>query len=346
MKITEEEKARRPLRVAIAGFGFMGRTHLRAWQAAGAEIVAVCERERSRLHAPPGGNVGAVAPVDLAGVEIFDDIESLLARARPDAISVTLPTDQHLDAAVKALAANVHTVCEKPMARTTAECDRLLDAAEKSQALLLPAHCIRFWPAYVEARDVLQSGRYGVARAAAFRRLSPMPAWSAEGWLAHEHRSGGLALDLHVHDADCVQWWFGRPAEVAANASKDAAGRMVHLSAIYELGGPVVTAEASWAMPPSFGFEMSFTLVLERAVVEFNSRRAPSLTIHPADGPSFAPELAAEDGYTREMAHFARRIRGEAIEPVITPEEARDAVHLVELEREAARRRAWVEVRP
>lgn len=334
----------RRLRVGIAGFGFMGQTHLRAWRAAGAEVAAVCDRDPARLQATVRGNLGDADAADLRGVAVYPDLASLLAEARPDAVSITLPTAAHADAARLALEAGVHVLCEKPMALTVADCDRLMAAAARSGALLMPAHCIRFWPAYVVAHDLLRSGRYGAVRAASFRRFSTLPAWSSGGWLMDEQLSGGMPLDLHLHDADCIRWWFGAPRAVSVRGVRTPEAGVVHLTAAFDVGGPTVTAEASWAMPASFGFEMAFTLVLERAVVEFSSRREPGLMVYPAEGGAFAPEVLAGDGYTREVAHFARRLRGETGEAVVTAADARAAVRVIEAERASLRTGGWVAV--
>jgi predicted dehydrogenase len=88
-------------------------------------------------------------------------------------------------------------------------------------------------------------------------------------------------------------------------------------------------------MTPSFGFEMSFCLVLERAVLVFDSRLKPTLTVYPKDGAAFSPPVAAGDGYEAEIRHFLSWVKGDRVSAVVTPEQARDAVRICLAEKES-----------
>ena len=89
-------------------------------------------------------------------------------------------------------------------------------------------------------------------------------------------------------------------------------------------------------MAPAFGFEMSFVVVLERATILFNSSSTPSFRVLPAEGPP-PLDIPPGDGYLREIEHFARAVAGETVEPIITPEQARDTIRLVLAEKQSAR---------
>ena len=88
------------------------------------------------------------------------------------------------------------------MALNVAECDRMIDAAEASGKVLQIGHCIRFWPEYVVARQIIRDGSFGQVVGASFRRFTALPGWSPDSWFADEKRSGGQPLDLHIHDTD------------------------------------------------------------------------------------------------------------------------------------------------
>lgn len=264
----------------------------------------------------------------------------MLAEARLDAVSITLPTHLHADLACQALAAGVAVLCEKPMALTLAACDRMAAAAHAARRPLLIGHCIRFWPEYVVARELVRSGTYGAVRAATFRRFGAAPGWGgAQSWFTDRGRSGGMALDLHVHDADYIHYLFGLPESVCTAAARAPDGGLGFLMTRYNYpDNRVVIAEASWLMTPSFGFEMSFTLVLERATVVFDPARTPAFRVCPGDGEAFTPPLPAGDGYAREIEHFARVVRGEEALTVVTPEQSRETVRLVLAEEDSAAR--------
>ena len=334
------------IRVGIVGLGFMGRMHYRCWKSQpGATIAAICEANPKVLAeagAAPKGNVqGAADDIDLTGVQTFTDFDAMLASGAVDAISLTLPTFVHPDATIKALEAGVHVLCEKPMALNPAECDRMIAAAEKTGKILQIGHCIRFWPEYVVARDLIQSGEYGKPIAATFRRFSTAPNWSPDNWFSDESRSGGQPLDLHIHDSDFIHYAFGLPAAVSSIADLPQA----YISSQYFYpGGPAVVAESTWRMAPTFGFEMSFNIVFEKATLVFDCTRTPAFRLCPAEGEAFTPELPPGDGYTREIDHFARVVAGETVPAVVTPFQSRETVRLILAEKESAREGRRVEL--
>lgn len=327
------------IRVGIVGLGFMGRMHYRCWKATpGATVTAICEANPKVLAAagePSGGNVGGAADhIELEGLGVFSDLDELLRSKTVDALSITLPTFLHADTTVKALEAGVHVLCEKPMALTVEECDRMASAAEKAKKVLQIGHCIRFWPEYVVTRQLVQGGAYGKPIAASLRRFTAMPAWSPDSWFADEKRSGGQPLDLHIHDTDYVHHLFGMPASVSSIAD----GPQTYISSQFRYpDGPAVVAESTWRMAPALAFEMSFVVVLEKATILYNSGATPAFRVLTADGEPASFELPPGDGYSREVEHFARAVAGESVEPVITPHDARETIRLVLAEKQSAR---------
>jgi len=339
LRVVPSRKRYAMIRVGIVGLGFMGRMHYRCWKAIpDATITAICEANPKVLAAagePSQGNVeGAADHIDLEDVSVHSDLGELLATRSVDALSITLPTFLHPDTTVKALEAGVHVLCEKPMALDVADCDRMAAAARSAARVLQIGHCIRFWPEYVVTRQLIQGGLFGRTIAASFRRYTAMPAWSPDSWFADETRSGGQPLDLHIHDTDYIHHVFGLPVTVSSVAD----GPQTYISTHYHYNdGPAVVAESTWRMAPAFGFEMSFVVALERATILFNSSNTPSFRVLQTDGPRPIPEIPPGDGYSREIEHFARAVAGETIEPIITPEQARDTIRLVLAEKQSAR---------
>lgn len=332
------------IRVGIVGLGFMGRMHYRCWSALpDANLRAICEANPKVLAAagePSKGNVeGAADHIDLKGLDVHSDLDELLATRSVDALSITLPTYMHAETTVKALEGGIHVLCEKPMALSVTECDRMVAAARSSGRVLQIGHCIRFWPEYVVTRQLIQRGAYGRPIAASFRRYTAMPVWSPDSWFADEKRSGGQLLDLHIHDADYVHHVFGLPAAVSSVADEP----QTYISTQYHYqNGPAVVAESTWRMAPAFGFEMSFVVALERATILFNSSSTPAFRVLTADGTPPALEIPPGDGYSREVEHFARAVAGHPVEPIITPHDARETIRLVLAEKESARERRRV----
>jgi len=334
------------MRVGIAGFGFMGRMHYGCWKkVAGAEVVALCDRDKRQFEAPAAANgnvTGADASCDYGNAAVFEDFGHMLEEAAPGVVDITLPTFLHVPMACQALAKGIHVLCEKPMALTAADCDTLLAAWKAAPAgtELMIGQCLRFRNEYVYAKRLIESGAYGKVIAARFGRYSAAPGWTRDGgksWFFDESRSGGVALDLHIHDTDMVHFLFGLPQSVTSSAYYDDDGAMIHISTLYDVGGAAVTAEGGWGMAKSFGFERAFQIVFERATLVMASNRTPEFCLYPMEGKPFTPELSASDPYQNEINWFMDKIGGGAVESVTSPEESRDSVRIVDAEKASAR---------
>ncbi len=325
------------MKIGIVGFGFMGRMHYRCWQALkDARVVAICDANPNIVEDTQGaiGNIdGAADAIDFDSLNIYSDLEQMLSDEILDAVSITLPTNLHAKFSIKALQAGVNVLCEKPMALNTADCKRMIDAANTSEKILMIGHCIRFWPQYAAAKELIDSGKYGKVIAATFQRLSSPPTWAKDDWFSDDQRSGGVVLDLHIHDTDYVQYLFGMPTAVASFGANDG-GKSIHIVTQYLYDDKKsVTAEGSWAMTPSFGFKMSFNIVLEKASIVYDCTNEPALRVCPLEADEFTPQLIGADGYSLEIEHFAQLIAGKNPKPVTTLEQSMNSVRIIMAEK-------------
>jgi len=329
------------LRVGIVGFGFMGRMHYVQWKALkGADVVAICDANPNIVEETRKavGNIeGAASEVDFDSLDLYSDYNKMLAEAKLDAVSITLPTFMHPNFSIKALEAGLHVLCEKPMALNADDCRRMITAAAQSGKVLMIGHCIRFWPEYAKTKGIVDSGEYGKVIAATFQRLGAAPTWGDDNWFSDDERSGGVALDLHIHDTDYVQYLFGMPKSVFSRQAKGAGGGAIHIATQYIYDdNKVVAAEGGWGMTPAFGFEMSFNIALEKATIVYDCTRTPAFRVCPAGGDVFTPEVAEGDGYSIEIAHFAALAAGRDVAEVTTLAGSLDSVKIVLAEKESA----------
>ena len=329
------------LKVGIVGFGFMGRTHYQCWKKVKeAEIVAICDVnpniEEDTKKAV--GNIGDTSEeVDFSSLKVYTDLDEMLAKEKLDAVSITLPTFLHPDSSIKALSAGVNVMCEKPMALNSKECARMITEAKRSGKILQIGHCVRFWPEYARAKEIVDSGKYGKVIAGTFQRLGSAPTWSIDNWFLDEQRSGGVALDLHIHDTDYVQYLFGMPKAVCSVGAKDPGGGLLHISTQYLYDNDTaITAEGGWAMMPTFGFEMSFNIVLEKATLVYDLTREPAFRVCPAEGDAFTPEVEEGDGWFLQIAHFAKAVSGAKVKEITTLAQSMNSVKIVEAEKQSA----------
>ena len=310
------------VRVGIVGFGFMGRQHLNCYRALrGVRVAAICDSDKARLKSSGkiAGNIGGDTALDLGDVAIYTDFEKMLAEQKLDAVSITLPTFMHRDFTVKALESGLHVLCEKPMAMDVEQCEDMIAAAKTNKRILQIGHCIRFWPEYAKTKQIVDSGKYGDVLAASFRRVGAVPGWSWKNWLIHAKQSGGAIMDLHIHDTDYIQYLFGLPEAVRSEGAIGPSGGFDYVATQYVYkNNKVVSAEGGFVMSPDFKFEMSFVISLEKATIVYDCRHTPTLQVYLARGGCITPKIESGDGWSREIAHFVKKVKGTKTPDIIT----------------------------
>jgi len=185
-------------------------------QVAGSEVVAVCgpvREETDRFAAQFG------VP------RRYYHLEEFVADAGPELVYVASPNLTHAENTIACLEAGKHVLCEKPMAPTLAECDRMIAAAERAGRVLAIGHLMRFFGYVAVARQLIASGRIGrplLAHAEfgySLPDFSPQP-FSTNQFRLQRSQAGGVAFDLGVHAFDSLRAVLGAEVvEVAALAS-------------------------------------------------------------------------------------------------------------------------------
>jgi len=295
------------MRIGVVGLGFMGSTHLQAYEKiGGAELAAVASSDPKKLAGDLsgiGGNLEARgAKLDFGDAKRYSTAEELFADPAVEAVDLCLPTYLHASMTSAALRAGKHVLVEKPMALSGDECDGMIAAARSNGKVLMVAQVIRFWPDYVAARNIVNAGGIGTVRSAAFRRRCAAPAWSE--WLRDRERSGGGAFDLLIHDFDYCVFLFGKPAAVSAAGYEDLEGGVdvVDCRLRYQ-DGPAVTVDGGWHNRGAYPFSMEFTIVGDDGVLEYHSG-SRRLTLYRADGTQEEPSLPEADGFQGELEAF------------------------------------------
>ena len=328
-------------KVAVVGFGFMGRTHYGAWKrCCGAKVVAICDANLSQLTAKVKGNIKGAADNTAVpkSVRIYEDFDAMLAAGGFDIVDITLPTLLHPKTTIAALKAGYHVLCEKPMALGLKDCDRMLAAAKAAKRQLLIAHCVRFFPENVYVRELVENGKYGKVVAADFTRFIAPPKWSPKGadWFFDEKKSGGVLFDAHVHDADYIAGTFGRPKALTASFHRNAKGFVDHTTATFFYRDALITSDSSFAPSASLVWDASGRVFFEKATVYFGPFYKSPLTVYPEVGKPFSPKLPRRTGYEAEVEYFLGMVEGRKQKPVLTAKDARDSVALLVAERRSA----------
>ena len=327
------------IRIGILGMGFMGNCHFNAYKGVEkARVAALCDCEPGKLKADAGvsGNIGSGgAAKDLTGIRTYTDAARLVADPEVDVVDITLPTYLHANWAIKALKAGKHVICEKPMALSSSDALKMCAAARKARRMLFIGHCIRFWPAYAVAREIIRKGVYGKLHSAVFYRISPRPVWSWKNWLMDNSKSGNATLDLHIHDADFVLYLFGRPKAVCSHGAGSARAGFEHIVTAYDFGGgQAVIAEGGWGFESPHPFSMTFRIGMDNASLALHSDG--KLMLYKPGRTMEEVKVPSGDGYGQELKHFVECIASNRQSRIVTPESAMDSVRLVEAEIKSA----------
>ncbi len=193
----------RALRLGIAGLGRLGRRHAEIfrYRVRDAEVVAV---------ATPSAEEREWASRSLAGVKVVDDFADLLREPGIDAVVIVTPTSLHADQVIAALAAGKHVFCEKPLALDVADCKRVEEAARRHPELkVLVGFIRRFDPSYAGAMQKIRDGAIGtpfLVRSQTLDKLDP-----SGFFVKFAPTSGGIFLDMSIHDVDCARFLLGDP---------------------------------------------------------------------------------------------------------------------------------------
>jgi predicted dehydrogenase len=330
------------LRIGLLGAGFIGRVHFNQYQQLRdrAEIVAICDAEAKRRigdWSEVGGNIGDKQGrvQDLGAIRPVERWQDVVAADDVDVIDIALPTFLHAEVAVAALAAGKHVLCEKPMALTVEQCDRMIAAAADAPGTFMIAQCVRFWPEYVWLKQAEDSGRYGRLRAVNLRRQASTPDYSWHNWIVDPSKSGGAILDLHVHDVDYALHLLGKPKWIIAQgAYRDGALDRVHSMWHYSTDRSVVL-EGWWDAPKGYEFNMGFTASFETATVLWDLATGKPMTVYHKDGRTEVPRMPAHDGYFAEIEYFLSCAAAGKPPELSTPRASRDAVAIALAEHES-----------
>ncbi|HSI72553.1 MAG TPA: Gfo/Idh/MocA family oxidoreductase [Fimbriimonas sp.] len=320
--------------VAQIGLGGMGRTHFDCYRRnPSAKVVAICDIDESKLTgdwASVGLNLGdtGAARVDVAELRRTTDYHDLLADESIDVIDICTPTYLHAQIGIDAFHAGKDVLCEKPMGFDQGQCWALERAWQQSGKQLMIAHCLRYWPQYVRAHEIIRSEQYGRSLYARFHRAGATPQWSTRDWMRRPEKSGGAPLDIHIHDVDAALWWFGKPSSVQAS------GICIHglptmIDATWRYhDGPVVALHGGWDNNGG-PFRYAFRVVMERATLSCDSLiDGGKLKLIQPDG---VEDLAVEEysAYQAEIDDFIDCIATGRKLTRVTPDDGRLAVEVV-----------------
>lgn len=332
----------RTVRVAIVGAGFMGSVHADAWRQTPARVVAFVAKVAD--DAAVGLAARCEARLALQLDDILPDI---------DVVDICTPTDLHPDFALRAAAAGKHVICEKPLALTVEDGRRMIRACQEHGVQLLVGHVVRFFPEYRLAHDLVVRGEIGRPAVIRLSRCVFQPR-KADNWFVDPGRSGGMILDLMVHDFDCARWMVGDVVRVFAKSIRTRfsdAGVDHALVVLTHRSGTISHVEGSWAFPPPT-FRTRFEIAGSDGLVVFDgpgNTAIETYTQRPEGRERVEVPLprspVRESPYATQLqAFFDTLVHGTP--PPVTAQDGLAAVQIARAAVESARGGATVELPP
>jgi len=326
------------LKVGVIGLGSMGSTHLDIYsQISEVEVIAVADSKKSRLDGSnrAEGNISGQAKGSVAGLEAKQYIDGMDLIDDPDIelVDICVGTNLHFVFVEAALAKGKHVLVEKPLARTYDEAKKIVELALNSSTNIMSAMCLRYWPAWVWLKKVIDNKEYGRCLSLTCKRQTSHPPGT---FYANDDECGGALLDLHVHDTDFINYCFGIPNAVFSQGYKGPSGGIDHVAThyIYDQSqyAPLVTAEGTWTMQEGYGFSMSYTANFEKATACYLLDKEETLRLFQS---GYEPEIIKLDegmGYEFEIRSFVDDILSNKTININLLKQAAESVAIIEAE--------------
>lgn len=236
--------------------------------------------------------------------------------ASVDVVDVCLPTDLHKDACLRAIAAGKPVFCEKPLARTLEDAEAIRNASMAANMPVMPGQVVRFFPEFAQAHRAVKRGDVGRPAVTRIRRGGLAPSGS-KNWFMDHSRSGGVLLDLAIHDFDWLRWTLGPVATVYSRTvgAQTGTGPDYGLTTLTFASGALAHTESTWMDPA--GFRVTLEVAGSDGLLQFDSRENPAYRISAQTSDTTAdhlkvaesPLLPTDDPYYQELHAFLTAVR-------------------------------------
>lgn len=312
------------LTVGLIGAGNISHVHVAAWKALGARVLVYAAE-------------GAPELAEQYGLEVVPTLDALLAEV--EFVDIVTPSATHKEITLAAIKAGKNVICEKPLTLTAADSHEVIAAAEAAGVRLYPAHVVRYFAPYKAAYDAIQAGRIGPVAVARFFRQASSPA--GVGWYREVARSGGVIMDLMVHDLDQARWLCGEVTSVYAVQNPPTVDGIspvnvaAHVTLTHDTGA-ISHCRATWGATGTT-FQSGFQVAGAKGVLKHKSTEYLGFTEELQDGDAGGDLLIpastlGESPYLSQLRELAIALRG-GPEPRVLASDGATAVYLAEAAR-------------
>jgi predicted dehydrogenase len=279
-----------------------------------AEVTWVVDLDLPRAEALVA-DIGGTATASLDEAFSADNV---------DAVLVALPTAVHRLGVETAAKYGKHVFCEKPIARTGADADAMVKACEAAGVTFMVGHVVRFFSEYMRIKEILDAGTLGqIGMVRASRLVSPVMERSP--WFADVEKSGGVVLDVMIHEIDTLRWFFGDVERVFAHGlsfTEWHTKRDYSVASLRFRNGVIAHLEASWAHS---NFRTSIEISGQHGLLRHASEDSATVTFEPTTGIDYEKGMrpgraylrpTVEPPHLRELLRFIDALRSGSPAPV------------------------------
>lgn len=315
------------LGLGLIGCGSIAQeSHLPAiGQMSSARLVAVTDTDPYKAQA---------AAATLGSPRVCKDYRELLGLEGVEAVDICAPTKAHAEIAVAAATAGKHVLCEKPIALTLEEADRMIDACAKKHVKLMIAHSRRFIPRYSIVKRLIKEGQIGkpiwvlqISR----RHKTGAPAWYFDPTMTY-----GPIAEVGIHDADLVRWFFNDEVVEVEGAAipftpKSEVYGQVFAALRFKKGG-VGAFEVGYVLPKGYDQYTTLELMGSKGFVNASDNHMNVMTKGADEGVtyplSYSDLLTVNQAYKNEISSFVDSVVRDRAPPV-SGQEGRAALEII-----------------
>lgn len=275
----------------------------------------------------------------MKGIEVHPSLDALIEDDNVDLVDICLPSYLHAAAAIRCLEAGKAVLVEKPIALKPADARRMLQASKKSRKPLMVAQVLRFMPEFSLLTEAVKNRRWGKLLALHMRRIIAMPDWGDSSWFADPAKSGGMVVDLHIHDTDFIVHLAGKPAAVSSTGLVDEKGvNFIRTTYHHAAKGPLLSSEGGWLNAPGLAFEHGYDAYFEKGTVHFNSSTAPQPRLYTTVNEEVCKlDVKPVDGFCRELQTAIDSVKCGKVDALLQATSAADSLAVCKAEERSVR---------
>lgn len=241
----------------------------------------------------------------------YNDAETLCREGELDAVAILSPTHLHREHCETAAEHAIDIICEKPLARTMEDARAIEKAVNDAGVRCLVAHVTRFFPEYATAKERIDNGDIGTPGVVRTQRAFGFE--GSRGWFTDHEKSGGVLLDLAIHDFDYLRWVFGDVERVFTRTNRWDEGESESTVTLLRFESGVVGHCEAWTVQgPSVPFTTSFEFAGDDGLIEYENDDTTPIELYDASGHHVPRDPVGddiplrEDGYHKQLETFVQ----------------------------------------